>query len=366
MKTLFCKNGRYARLVDVENRIFEIDNAYFNQYGEQVAGKKEYVKNYDDDEAWNAQQIEDFYSENPSLVEYLKSESITDIEWEIDDGFGCFGFKNKKGEFVIEPQYAYAHEFTNGLAAVNLNRTWYKTEKGERYYENHYGYIDVNGKTVIGFNYDEAWPFNKYGVAVVQIIGEDDYLIDMEGKEIPGTRFKYLSHYYEYNDRFLEFGYDYDASGDGPIGIYDTKERKILFEPKFEEVYYLEKDNCFEAYERDGEFGKSDFRRYYVDMTGNPLYTWLSEQRFAITEKPDVNNVAAVAISQYFELTGNPSSFFLHNGKKYERNFIYGLYSSKERFVLTLEYDDIRQLSDSIWACRKAEVLTIVETEPDD
>ena len=86
----------------------------------------------------------------------LLSENVGEIIEEIDDIFGCFGFKNEAGEFVIEPQYAYAYDFTNGLAAVNLNRTWYKTEKGERYYENHYGYIDFNGKTVIGFNYDEA------------------------------------------------------------------------------------------------------------------------------------------------------------------------------------------------------------------
>ncbi|MEE1321847.1 MAG: WG repeat-containing protein [Acutalibacteraceae bacterium] len=42
-------------------------------------------------------------------------------------------------------------------------------------------------RKIIGFNYDEAWPFNKYGVAVVQNVGEDDYLIDMEGNEIPGS-----------------------------------------------------------------------------------------------------------------------------------------------------------------------------------
>ena len=101
-------------------------------------------------------------------------------------------------------------------------------------------------------------------------------------------------------------------------------------------------------------------------MNGNPVYPWLFKQRFAITEKPDINNVAAVAVSQYFELTGNPSSYFPINGKKYERKFIYGLYSSKERFVLPLEYDGICQLSDSIWVCRKGENLTVIETEPVD
>ena len=99
---------------------------------------------------------------------------------------GNFGFKNKAGEFVIEPQYAFAHEFTCGLAAVNLNRTWYKTEEGRRFYENHFGYIDDHGKTIIPFDYDEAWPYNKYGVAVVETL-DDVFLINTTGKTISGT-----------------------------------------------------------------------------------------------------------------------------------------------------------------------------------
>ena len=61
-----------------------------------------------------------------------------------------------------------------------------------------YGYIDGNGKTVIGFQYDEARPFNKYGVAVVSKMTDSFFhLIDLEGNEIPGTRFPYIS-YYDY------------------------------------------------------------------------------------------------------------------------------------------------------------------------
>lgn len=358
MKTLFCKKGKYASLVDKENLIFEIDKVYFNQYGEQVPEKKEYIRNYHDDEAWEAQRIENFYSENPGLSEYLKSESITDIEYEIDDCFGCFGFKNKAGEFIIEPQYAYAYDFTNGFACVNLNRTWYKTEKREMYYENHYGYIDVNGKTAIGFNFDEAWPFNKYGVAVVQNVGEDTYLIDMEGKEIPGTRFKYLSHYYDYGHRFLEFGYDYDALDDGPLGIYDTKERKILFEPKFIDVFIDEDEECIEVCEMFSPQGDNSVRQYFINSKGERIFNWLYGKGFDIIRTPDINGVSEVGVKLCSEGTGEYNPDIKH--------YDFGLYSSKEKFVMPLEYDDIRRLSDSIWACRKGEVLTVIETEPDD
>ncbi len=207
-----------------------------------------------------------------------------------------------------------------------------------------------------------ARPFNKYGVAVVSNTGEKYHLIDQTGKEIPGTRFEYISHYYDYDERFLEFGYDYYRR---LIGLYDTKERKILFEPEFAKIS-IEDDDHILVCKRDGEYGKSDFRQYYINMNGDILYPWLSKQRFAIVNKPDKNNVTAVAVSEYTELTGKPSCFYAYKGKKYEKRLIYGLYSSKERFVMPLEYDKIRRLSDTIWACYKGEEITIVETEPED
>ena len=82
--------------------------------------------------------------------------------------------------------------------------------------------------------------------------------------------------------------------------------------------------------------------------------------------QPDVNNVAAVAISKYTELTGNPKSYFLHNGKKYERKFEYGLYSSKGEYIVPPEYKDIKKIGDNIWVCCKDGEILVVETEKGD
>ena len=359
MKILFSKQGKSCYVVDKERIIFCIDNAYFDINGNEVPDEASFHKNHDDDD-------DDWYQywmDDEGLPEPLKAESTVEPEWEIDDAFGNFGFKNKDGEFVIEPQYAYAHEFTCGLASVNLNRTWYRTPEGRRYYENHYGYIDGNGKTVIGFQYDEARPFNKYGVAVVSKMTDSFFhLIDLEGNEIPGTRFPYIS-YYDYDDRYLEFSRD--DEDEALIGLYDTKERKVLIEPKFSEIIVEDEDHIL-VYERDGEYGVSDFRQYYINRNGELIYPWLAKQRFAIIERPDINNVTAVATSQYTELTGHPRSYFEHNGKKYERKFVYGLYSSKEVFLLPKEYEKISKMHDDIWCCCKDGIITLVKTEPDD
>ena len=345
-------------MADKVRTIFCIDNAYFDINGNEVPDEEAFHKERNDSD-----DRYDYWMDYEGLPEPLMAESTVEPECEIDDIFGNFGFKNKAGEFVIEPQYAYAHEFTCGLASVNLNRTWYRTPEGKRNYENHYGYIDGNGKTAIGFQYDEARPFNKYGVAVVSKMTDNFFhLIDLNGNEIPGTRFPYIS-YYDYDERYLEFSRDDDD--EALIGLYDTKERKVLIEPRFRSVFAVDDDHLVVT-EYDGEYGESDFREYFINKNGELIYPWLYKQRFAHVRKPDINGVAAVATSHYTELTGQPRSYFQHNGKKYDRTFLYGLYSSKEVFLIPNEYEKISSLHNDIWGCYKNGTFTFVRTEPND
>lgn len=330
----------------------------------QETGKCRPIVDLEQDSICNDDEWYEEWMEYGGLEEPLKAESEVEPAWEIDDAFGKYGFKNKAGEFVIEPQYAYAYEFTNSLAAVNLNRTWYRTEEGKWYYENHYGYIDSKGKTIIGFQFDEAHPFNKYGVAVVYDIQKGYMLIDKTGTEIPGTSFEYLSPYYDYNDRFLEFSYEY-KNGEELIGIYDTKERKILLEPSIDSIIEWEED-CIEVFTRDDKYGLSDFHVHYINSKGEILYPWLYGKEFSRVLRPDKNNISAVALSQHTELTGEPKSYFSRNGKKYKRTFLYGLYSSKGKYLLPPEYEEIRKVGDNRWLCNKGEEWLLVETEEGD
>lgn len=347
MKILFRKEGKRVWLADKERLIFCVDGHYYDRDGNETRWEEPYRE----EEGWYQ-----YWMEDEGLDAPLKAVSTVEPVCEIDDIFGCFGFQNEAGEFVIEPQYAFAHDFTNGLAAVNLNRTWYRGEKGERYYENHFGYIDGKGKTVIAFQYDEAEPFNKYGVAAVAERGSGSWLIDKEGKEIPGTRFSLISHY-DYDNRFLEFDY---ADGDGEtVGIYDTKERKILLEPSVETIIEWDED-CILVY-RPTRSG-SDFRQYYINSRGEILYPWLYGKGFSIVERPDVHRVAAVAVTQAARLK-YPVGDFFRNG---DRHYCYGLYSEKEKFLLPLEYEDIQQLGDDTWACCKDGIITVVQTEESD
>lgn len=359
MKILFQRKANKIELVDNERLIFNIDGKFVNEFGEEIQVEEKFYKreeldDYDEDDWYEP------WMDYEGLDEVLKSESIVEPVCEIDDMFGQYGFKNKEGEFVIEPQYAYAHEFTNGLAAVNLGRTWYRTDKGKRYYENHYGYIDSKGRTIVQFQYDEAYPFNKYGVAVVYDRETGWRLIDQTGKEVQGTRFSYLMPFYDYNDRFLEFSYE-QRTGEETVGIYDTKERKILMKPSVSSIIELEED-CILVYVHDGEYGKSDFHQYYINSEGEIKYPWLYGKGFAIVTEPDENNVSAVAISKYIELTENPGCYISHNGKMYKREFVYGLYSSKGEYIVPMEYEIIEKIGNCIWACKKDGKITVMKT----
>ena len=224
MKLLFSLRDPYIRLADAERKIFKTGSGMCLSAGGEEC--PDFEMSGDDDFA--RRNEEDVMPADPSCGRLI---SFTDreIQWEIDDGFGNFGFKDAHGNIVIEPQYAWAGEFRHGLCPVNLGRTWYRTPEGERYYENHYGYINEKGKTIIPFRFQEAHNFNKYGVAVV----EDDtgaYLIDTSGSEIEGTRFPYLEECVDDHERYILFSLTCDNDGN-QIGLYDTKERRVFCEP---------------------------------------------------------------------------------------------------------------------------------------
>ena len=361
MKVLFSIKGNGAYLADKERLIFGIDNYFYDASGNEVPFELNFSR--DLDECDNSEWWQEDRVKYQDLEQPLIAASTTEIKWEIDDGFGNFGFRNKTGEFVIEPQYAYAHDFTHGLASVNLNRTWYKTEDGDRYYENHFGYINERGQTIIGFQFDEASQFNKYGVAVVSDIHRGTWLIDTEGNEIPGTHFPHLSRYLDYNERFIEFSYDHED--DFLIGIYDTKDRKVLTEPSFESFIELD-ENLILILEHPERSEISDFHEYYINSKGELLFPWLYNKGFSSVKITDANNVTAVAVSKHTEQQEHLNGYFPHSQNNDNCIIFYGLYSSKEMFILPPEYDDIKSIGENLWMCLKDDTVTIVQTESTD
>jgi hypothetical protein len=73
------------------------------------------------------------------------------------DFLGKYGYIDKAGKYVINPQFEDAKPFKDGFAAVEVGRKW--------------GYINKGGKFVINPQFDDAEPFND-GLAVVKVGGK--------------------------------------------------------------------------------------------------------------------------------------------------------------------------------------------------
>ncbi len=78
------------------------------------------------------------------------------------------GFIDKSGKEVIAPQFCDFRNFSEGLAAVEVEGKW--------------GFIDKTGHIVIEPEYDSAQSFS--GEVAVVVKGEEDWLIDRDGKRL--------------------------------------------------------------------------------------------------------------------------------------------------------------------------------------
>ncbi len=333
-------------LADPERRIFRCQGNYHDAADNRIAYVARKTKEYPEE-----------HSGNSELVSF----SDTEIDWEIDEGFGHFGFKDQSGNVVIKPQYAWAGEFAHGLCPVNLDRTWYHTPDGKYYYENHFGYINERGKTVIPFRFDQANSFNKYGVAVVA----DDtgmYMIDTTGAEIPGTRFKYIEGRIDYDKRYIEYTDTCYADQDNPVGLYDTKLRRILRRAEFSEYQEYDEDTIVVTVDVKDQPGNT--REWIMDSTGKYKYSWQVHRTFAQIDPPDVNGNFIAARSTYHEAVEteeNDVYCFYKDGKTYERRYWFGLMDAKGNTLLPPDYELVRCLGKGRYACEKDGSVTVYE-----
>jgi predicted DNA-binding WGR domain protein len=121
-----------------------------------------------------------------------------------------WGYINKEGKVVIEPQFDEAEFFNEGLARVQMNNKW--------------GYINKEGKIVIEPQFKNGFDFNE-GLARVQMNDKWGY-INKEGKVVIKLQFYSAS---DFNEGLARVEMN-DKWG------YINKEGKVVVEPQFDEA----------------------------------------------------------------------------------------------------------------------------------
>ncbi|MDO4486679.1 MAG: WG repeat-containing protein [Bacillota bacterium] len=190
------------------------------------------------------------FSEEMCRVSTLKLSSM-DLAYYSDyaEIAGIWGYVNEDGYQIIPPQYIYAEDFNNGIAIV-CKGEWTKDPKWDNEYnkgrywteQELWGGIDKNGNEVIPFIFDELqfmWEDNE--VLMAHIGGWECGhwgVIDRTGKWLAEPVFEDIGYVYA-NGLFAFYNRDrYEP--DALIGIFDINQNKVIFEPQFLDVDFMD------------------------------------------------------------------------------------------------------------------------------
>ena len=199
-----------------------------------------------------------------------------------EEDAGVWGYADSTGKEIVKPQYIYAFDFENGVALVckgewTIDKKWDNEYNTGRYWTETeiWGMIDKTGKEVVPFIFDEIkyyrWESYEYLQAHYGGWGEGKWgIINFSGEWVVEPIFEDLG-YEIYNDDYITF-YNEDKwnSPDDDIlmGIYSIKEQRVLFEPQFLDVCFID-DETIIVEKYDDKLGR--IKAIIIDLNGNVL-----------------------------------------------------------------------------------------------
>lgn len=160
-----------------------------------------------------------------------------------------YGFIDQTGKIIINPQFNGAGDFaSNGLAAVEIDDEW--------------GYIDKSGTVVIEPHFSTAKHFSN-GLAAVFVEAQDDFgYIDKTGNWVITPQFPGAT---EFQDNGLAFVAVGDNYVDWVVGLID-KTGKFVVNPQFSDTGLL-----FREWSHGLICVEINGKRGYIDETGHLL-----------------------------------------------------------------------------------------------
>lgn len=252
-----------------------------------------------------------------SMLSFTMSEGLIGL---MDYSSGKCGYIDEYGKWVIEPQYEWAYEFSDGLANVEI--------------DDKKGYIDHQGNVVIEPQYHYAYPFSE-GLAAVAYEDKLMGYIDKNGKTVLEPKYFYarsfcdgLACVRESNDKNSKYGfinkqgelvidYQFDDAGDFHYGrawvrIDDGDCRKYGYiDTSGQMVIPCELDYASD-FTADG-FALADKDGYgYIDKDGN----WLIEPQLSSGSRLFNNGYAKVLLE-----TGQRISYDMTDAAQWKKDY---------------------------------------------
>ena len=144
-----------------------------------------------------------------------------------------YGYIDKSGQVIVEPQFDYTYHFSEGLARIKL--------------DDKYGYINKHGTVVIKPNFDDARNFHE-GLAAVEISNKWGF-VNKKGVMVIEPQFDFPNNF---SDGLIP------VMIEGKIGYMDMM-GQLIVNPQFESASSFSEGLA--SVEADGKVG-------YIDTTG--------------------------------------------------------------------------------------------------
>ena len=111
---------------------------------------------------------------------------VSFLGWENGEESGHWGFKDSKGEVIIEPQFDFPSSFSEGLASVSFD-------------DKNGGYIDKTGEVVFTFNFDEFYETGDFAEGLTWFVNSDNKYgyIDKTGEVVIAPQFDFTSGFFQ-------------------------------------------------------------------------------------------------------------------------------------------------------------------------
>ena len=290
---------------------------------------------------------------------------------------GIWGFVNEQGKEIIPPQFIYAEDFYNGVAFVckgewTIDKKWDNKYNSGRYWTETemWGAIDKEGNEVIPFIFDEIKHFwDTEDVFIAHYGGWDNGhwgVIDNRGNWLAEPIFEDID--YEYKNGLFAFYKEDRWDDDVPLGIYDTKQKKVIFEPQFLDVSFID-DDWIKVEVFDDELGRNVEK--IIDINGKERFhsiyssirTWKKPYEVIIRDSNgeshgliDEDGTVILPCQQSFDGISYEKKLI-----KFEESGNQGLQDFEGNVILNPKFYEIRLLDKPVFIIKKGNADNYVE-----